>query len=850
MHPLHPFVVVKKSENKCGAKTCKGITFLSSLLHAVAAKRKIMVFSRRPLHRSPLGADDAPDESRMNGGRRHRQRQRHGYSDDCKEEEEDNGDEKNRRRSHLLFRKAKIACGDSRWLKTSAAVVFVIMLGFGLVSFSSDAGHTLSEEETPSGQQKLNLRGCVDTLPDCGERPVEYCTQDAETMTGCKKRCGLCKNGLGIKKEHCDDSDGADCSLRRPGDLHCAFDASTRSSCMKTCGLCAATKSRDAGMDVSNLAGMEDSESGKTERIGALECFTGQQHLAHLDADPGFADRGGSECTELIKGKFRVVGVDGRAMAQGGNKAVYPAALKDVRTGELVDVIIKYFRPIKLQGTNFKRYESFFASMVGKYPLDPSTPIPLSNKKLIVSNVFRNNNLGKTKEKGKIGRNSPMIRRLGAFDFDRDDQISSVEWQAIPLALLSLNTLNNGPTANEEETFQFWRAKMSGASPRSVATKIRRGAVSLSAACLYYDMAMVKHSGGEESDCEKRFGVEWDSNRDGFLSRREFSVFFRALWGLATARNVKREIETFESFFAQAKDPEGASLFAARVYGSCDKAGHTIVQERGVVMAVYVRVITTLFDKFDDAKVVYDSVTHVLLPWEARLVGRAILAATDHKALSDNQLAAAEGAIAASKSLQSVVDSLHSVMTASMVQQAVVRLSIELARAVGKLAIHLDSYGTRGSMMCDMHAGQLMITHDFSRGIGTQVKLLDLDAWNIFMSDGRIEKSSGGTCNADGSCQDVYDCRMTCSDGNKCILKERYQIVDIFCRDVIGCVLLPFQSKGMQRYKIAMQSLCTATPDLWERDPTRENLGMQTAKDLMSRIEEMEAAFEEKGEWR
>ena len=61
------------------------------------------------------------------------------------------------------------------------------------------------------------------------------------------------------------------------------------------------------------------------------------------------------------------------------------------------------------------------------------------------------------------------------------------------------------------------------------------------------------------------------------------------------------------------------------MYGSCDDAGHTIVQERGIVLSVYVRALIVITEGIVDpgtTPVVYDSRLHTLTQWEFRSIGR------------------------------------------------------------------------------------------------------------------------------------------------------------------------------------------------------------------------------------
>ena len=69
-----------------------------------------------------------------------------------------------------------------------------------------------------------------------------------------------------------------------------------------------------------------------------------------------------------MEGKYEIEGVENDKQAQGGNKAVYAATLREKGAMTTQNVIVKVFRPIKLQGKNLNLYTTYFTELVGAFP--------------------------------------------------------------------------------------------------------------------------------------------------------------------------------------------------------------------------------------------------------------------------------------------------------------------------------------------------------------------------------------------------------------------------------------------------------------------------------------------------
>ncbi len=517
-------------------------------------------------------------------------------------------------------------------------------------------------------------------------------------------------------------------------------------------------------------------------------------------------------------------------------------------------MIIKIFRPIKLVGSNKKRYIAFFTNLVGEFPPSPSSAETVTFKETSehLRSSFRagkDDDADAAKKENEEKGAPSIFEHLSAFDFDLDGRISRVEWSAMPEAMMSVNTLQNGPIADAAESFAFWKRKRSERTPKEFLAVVASGAVDRTSAALYCKMALVDHS-DEQKRCDDKVAHEWDRDADGFLSREEFFRYFEDLWNIVTRLNVASEVATFQRFIDSALDPHLAAHYVARAYGSCDAKGHTIVQERGIVMSVYVRALVTIAEGIllrgepGSPPVTYQSSMHFLTPWEFREIGRWMATVAGASAATIDK-------VRGSDTLDELVRALRSDVSKESVVRATKMVAVDISSAIARLANHLDSqYDGMGSAMCDMHPGQLMVKHEYtSKGGGAlRVKLLDLDAWRVVGSQGKVDtpqQDIGCTKGTGSACTPYYDCSLACTGEGTCVYATRHQMVDIFCRDVLPCALLPIERienlkavpGGITRDIVA--SICPHTP-MREKS---SNPGLQPPHDLVAKTDTLRQSF-------
>ena len=88
-----------------------------------------------------------------------------------------------------------------------------------------------------------------------------------------------------------------------------------------------------------------------------------------------------------------------------------------------------------------------------------------------------------------------------------DGEISQVEWSALPEALMTLHTLNNGPIMDAAESFDFWKRKWSERTPDHVLGMVRSGIVDSNSAIVYCMMAFINNKDERIRCAEKVWGV-------------------------------------------------------------------------------------------------------------------------------------------------------------------------------------------------------------------------------------------------------------------------------------------------------------------------------------------------------
>ena len=149
---------------------------------------------------------------------------------------------------------------------------------------------------------KYSIGTCDDLLPDCSQRPMEYCKQDPATRSKCKKHCGLCEHSPSLRAgASCLDTDAKMCSARHRNDIYCAFHEASRQSCRKTCNAC---DSHSEGSKLKSNSKLDRGpRAGRAETIGSVECFTGQQPLRSSGNEEVPLQK--FQCTRLFGGKVR-----------------------------------------------------------------------------------------------------------------------------------------------------------------------------------------------------------------------------------------------------------------------------------------------------------------------------------------------------------------------------------------------------------------------------------------------------------------------------------------------------------------------------------------------------------------